>query len=73
MSDDDLNDIEAEFTRAGYALDLTESPKGEGWLSAYRPENQDQGTTDAHYGRTKLDAALAALAAFRQELKQRGE
>jgi hypothetical protein len=72
MSDDDLKAVEAEFTRAGYTLDLTESPKGDGWFSAYRPENQDQGTTDAYHGRTKLDAALAALAAFRQELQQRG-
>ena len=55
------------------ALDLTESRKGDGWLSAYRPENQDQGTTDAHFGRTKVDAAKAAVVAFRQELQQRGD
>lgn len=68
--DRQIREIEAEFERHGHALDVSENPSG-GWLAAYRPHDQDFGTRDGHDGRTKLDAAEQALAAFRAEQANR--
>lgn len=72
MSDDEqreLNQIDGEFQRHEYDLDLDELE--DGWGAAYHHRNSRIGSRTPHFGNTKLEAARKALAAFRDEQQQR--
>jgi hypothetical protein len=61
----ELDQIEGQFHQQKYDVDLVELK--DGWGAAYHHRDSRIGSRTPHFGKTQLEAARRALAAFRDE------